>query len=261
MSTRILLLRQRGFTLVEAIITIVLTGILAGVVVVFVTIPVKAYSDVERRSALSDAADTALRRIARDLRTAMPNSLRLTGTTQIEFIPIKSAGRYRAELDNGGGGNPLDFNSAADSFDVIGPGVDIAAGDYIVIYNLGISGADAYNGDNRRLATSAGNTLTTSGFNGGMFPFQSPAKRFQVVGTPVSFVCAGAAMTRYWDYTYGALPTTGSSAPIVDNVSDCAFVYQAGVTAMNGLVTLHLTLTREGESVSLIHQVHLSNAP
>jgi MSHA biogenesis protein MshO len=130
-----------------------------------------------------------------------------------------------------------------------------------VIYNLGISGADAYNGDNRRLATSAGNTLTTAGFNGGMFPFHSPAKRFQVAGTPVSFVCGGAAMTRYWNYAYGALPTTGSSAPIVDNVSDCAFVYQAGVTAMNGLVTLHLTLTREGESVSLIHQVHLSNAP
>jgi MSHA biogenesis protein MshO len=261
MTAGTVLRRQRGFTLVEAIITIVLTGILAGVVAVFVTLPVRAYFDVERRSALSDAADTALRRIARDLRTALPNSLRATGTTQIEFIPIKSAGRYRAELDNGGGGNPLDFNAAADTFDVIGPGVDIAAGDYVVIYNLGISGADVYNGDNRRLATGAGNALTTVGFGGGMFPFQSPAKRFQVVGTPVSYVCSGAAMTRYWNYNYGALPATGSNAPIVDHVTDCAFVYQAGVTAMNGLVTLQLALTRDDESVNLIHQAHVGNAP
>ena len=34
--------RARGFTLVEALVTIVLTGILAGTVAVFVVAPIKA---------------------------------------------------------------------------------------------------------------------------------------------------------------------------------------------------------------------------
>ena len=80
---------NHGFTLVEAIIVIVLTGILAGVVAVFLVIPVTGYFDVARRAELTDTADTALRRISRDLRLALPNSIRVTScNTAIEFIPI-----------------------------------------------------------------------------------------------------------------------------------------------------------------------------
>ena len=171
-------IRNHGFTLVEAITVIVLTGILAGVVAVYLVIPVTAYFDVARRAELTDTADTALRRISRDLRLALPNSIRVTaGNSAIEFIPVKSAGRYRAD----GPGNVLDFNAVADTFDVIGPGVDIAVNDFMVIFNLGIAPADAYltvASINRRPVTTTGTTLTTVGFNGGTFPFASPARRF-----------------------------------------------------------------------------------
>ena len=67
---------DRGFTLVEMIISIVITGIVVSMVAIFGRNQINAYIDVGNRAELSDAADTALRRIARDLQSALPNSVR-----------------------------------------------------------------------------------------------------------------------------------------------------------------------------------------
>ena len=254
--------RGDGFTLVEAIVVIVLTGIIAAAVAVFLRIPVQGYLDVARRAELTDIADTALRRISRDLRLALPNSIRVTaGNTAIEFIPIKSAGRYRAD----GPGNFLDFSSAGDvSFEVLGPGVDIQVNDSIVIYNLGIAGADAYPpGTNRRVASSIGSNLSVVTFvgTGVQFPFSSPARRFHVVATPVSYICAGGLLTRYWNYGFGVTPPAGNSGVLASNVSGCRFSYAAGVTAQNSLVTLEVAITKDNETVNLVQQAHVSNVP
>ena len=71
--------RARGFSLTEAVMVIAITGILAGMVAVFIQKPVQGFFDTARRAALVDTADTALRRISRDLRAALPNSVRVSG--------------------------------------------------------------------------------------------------------------------------------------------------------------------------------------
>src|SRR5205814_7956125 len=68
---------QRGFTLLEAVLVIAMTGIVAAMVAVFIRAPVNAYVDQARRAELSDAADTALRRMAREVQRALPNSVRV----------------------------------------------------------------------------------------------------------------------------------------------------------------------------------------
>ena len=257
-----------GFTLVEAIITIVITGILAAIAAVFIRAPITAYQDVTRRADLTDIADTALRRIAREVHAALPNSTRVAGTCTgagtcyLEFVPIKSAGRYRES----GPGNTLDFTVAADTFDVIGPGVDIAAGDAIVIYNLGVSGSDVYAGSDRFDATTTGAALATAGFSGGPFPFSSPARRFHVVGKPVTYACNASAgqLQKYSNYAYSAgqpQPPAGTPVLLATNVSSCSFSYQSAGQLNSALVTMALAVSKSGETVSLVHQVHVNNAP
>lgn len=274
--------RDRGFTLVEMVIAIVITGILVGIVGMFGRRQIDSYIDVSNRAELSDAADTALRRIARDLQAALPNSVRQSGNF-LEFVPIRDAGRYRAELGGGVGEDPLDFTSSSDnSFDVFGPPVTINAGDQLVIFNLGQTGSDVHAGTSRRTATAGtGLSKVTFAPAGSQFPLASPQNRFQIVGGPVTYECAANAanpelgkVIRHWCYdfvsaqptAFGALTrhaacTAEQSAILVANVSSCGFSYTPAILQRNGLVVLRLTLTRNGESVDLLHQVDVLNTP
>ena len=265
--------KASGFTLTEAVMVIVITGILAGMVAVFIRAPVQGFFDTARRAALVDIADTALRRISRDLREALPNSVRVSGTG-LEFLHVRSAGRYREQvIPTGGAGAPgdiLDFNSVDTTFDVLGPTVNVQSGDSVVVYNLGIPGtASAYDTSpltTRRVAVAPfGASLSNVAVSSAAaLPFSSPARRFQVIDTPVSYVCSGTQMRRYSGYAITApqaVPPAGTGALIADKIASCSFVYAAGPTQRDALITLGLNLTDGGETVSLIYQVHVSNVP
>jgi len=267
---------QHGFTLVEAIAVIVITGIIAAMVAVFIRSPIEAYVDTARRAMLADTADTAARRIARDLQGALPNSVRVEGAPQfLEFVPIVTAGRYRAEVGADASDDPLSFTDGTDSsFDVLGPPVTVPANSSVVIYNLGITGADAYEAASsvRRAATAGANlpkvTFTATGT---AFPFASPGSRFQIVGRPVSYVCDSGTLWRYSGYDFQpSQPTSlatlnglaGSTrAALATRLSDCRFAYGPGPLQHNGLVSMTLSFSQDDETVTLQHQVNVDNVP
>ena len=96
-----------GFTLIEMIIVIAITAIIGSMVALFLRAPLESYVAQDRRARLADTADTALRRMGRDIRLALPNSVRVTsvgGVFYLEFLGTRSGGRYRAQ----GGGDILD---------------------------------------------------------------------------------------------------------------------------------------------------------
>ena len=258
---------QRGFSLIEMIIVIAITAIVGSMVALFLRVPLESYVAQDRRARLTDTADTALRRMGRDIRLALPNSVRVTsagGVFYLEFLGTRSGGRYRAQ----GGGDILDFTAVDTGFDVLGPAIDMRVGDLIAVYNLGIPGADAWAGNTLANYNGAAGNVSNITIAATLFPLASPGNRFQVVEGPVSYVCDPAAgtLTRFWGYPVAAAQPTVFAAGtpqalLANRVSTCNFDYQPGVTERGGLVSMALNLSLAGETIRLVSNTQVSNQP
>ena len=284
--------QQAGFTLIEMVIVTVLISVLAAFAGLLIVTPVQSFSDVARRAELVDIADNALQRMTRELRHALPNSVRIGSVGSrdaMEFLNTTTGGRFRARLDSGGGGDPL-INNSADTFDVLGgviSGVNAGsagqancltgAADCLVLYNTGTGSGNfnAYAGDNIASITAVdtgANRLSYDNSGSWSFPFPIPPasqQRFYVIDQAVSYVCDSSTnqLRRYADYGISATqPVTNgqfgsSGALLANNISDCQFSYSSGAGTRHGLVTVRIELTDNGERIALLYQIHVTNSP
>jgi MSHA biogenesis protein MshO len=288
--------RSAGVTLIELAITIALVGILAALIVNFVQ-PVRSYIDSSRRAALADTADAALRRIGREVRLALPNSVRVTtisGVIYLEILLVRSAGRYRFEAGTGTdcGGTTADdalkFGAPDTCFTSIG-GIPnrsaVAASDYVVVFNLptGTDKADAYQATATCAAACNKSQLSgvpVAGTGGDVFSFasntftyESPGRRFFIIEGPVTYACAaspsGGTLTRFSGYGINATQAApgGGGALLASGVSSCSITYDTSASSTGiGLVTMALQLRMQDsrgdpENVNLYHAVHVNNVP
>jgi len=280
-----------GFTLIELIITMTIMGIVISFAALFFNGPVRGFTDQARRAELVDSAESALRRMGRDIRRALPNSVRVTtngSIAAIEFLNTVEGIRYRAGPPPGDPDGWLTFSAADNRFNSIGLFDAItkpfsSTTHYLSIYNVGVPGANAYELLNVitptgtqidiDAAAEAGedNIVLTPAFQ---FAYPSPRQRVYLVDTPVSFLCdtASGNLNRYDGYTITSnhadrdsaaelLAAGGTAGLMSDNMSACTFTFTPGTAQRAGLITLSLTVTQDGESIVLLQQVHVDNVP
>lgn len=280
-------MKPRGFTLVELVMVIMVTGIIAASVTVFLKPAIDSYVDTRRRGELTDMADTAVRRISQDIRSAVPNSVRWVSASCIQLVPTIAGGRYRMASDTANDtpaplpctpsatcSAPLDTSQATTVFDVLSPLTTVPAqNDWIVINNQNAD--DVYNGANRTQISAApttprasdgrhritvGSTQFSSGYDGGRFVAVANA-----VPT-VFYSCVGSTLYRTvaaFNANQAATCALTAGAIVATDVASCSFVYSPnqGATQQSGFVWMRLELSRSGESVALAHGVHVDNVP
>jgi MSHA biogenesis protein MshO len=167
--------RIRGVTLIELVVVITITGIIAVVLGSFIVSPIQGYQAQVRRAELVDAAEMALRQTARDIRRALPNSVRIRDSLgnvnnvtcnavgqicTIEFLNTLDGARYREGPGNiaHNHGPPqfrLSINAAdGDGFNIVGFFQNIttmpfaSTSERLAIYNQGApSGIPCDNND------------------------------------------------------------------------------------------------------------------
>ena len=286
--------RESGFTLVEIVVVMVLVGIIGGVLAMQLGPTIQGYLAVSRRAALTSQADTALRRIVAEVRSAVPNSLRQVSAQCVELVPTIDGGRMRTGPDVANAAAPgvfLDGFTAGSAFDVVSRFTNpVSAGDLIVIGSQNTD--DLYGSNAANVATIASVANNPAGTNTGqhritlsaplVLPQGHEGGRFVVVPNnqrSVSYVCdnvgrdtSGAdgtgilyRITRNALALAAACPATSlaTAAIVATNVERCVFSYSpnVGATQESGFLQLQLTLRSSGESVPLSLGAHVDNMP
>jgi MSHA biogenesis protein MshO len=292
--------RTAGFTLIELVAVMVIGAILSTVVWRNIATPLRGFADVQRRAELVATANLAAQRITRELRLALPNSVRVNADgSALEFLQTAGIGRYREQPDPADATrDALDLTRQRDSFDVLGPWplpATIAAGaggaaacmngegDCLVIYNTGNpqdctaqapgTRTNVWCGDNLAqiadIDDAGGKLEVDRSDQATSWPTGSPAQRFYVVDTPVSYLCRGGELLRYARYPISSVqpePPAVDGVPLATRVTACSFSYEPGSATRAGLVVIRLTVAAVNldgatEPLTVLEQVHIPNSP
>jgi len=247
---------------------IVVLGAISAGTALYVVRSMEAYSDTVRRDQLTSGARVAVERLTRELRNALPNSVRVdnsAGTHCIEFFPVQSGSSYDA----------VPRTAANISFAAIAYAAPQTPA-YVAVYPHATQPLYTHNNPGPLAGYDPANSKPANGVvyldNNHRFTHDSPRKRFYLAGGPVSYcVSPDGKLQRYRGYgiiSSQPVPPGVNGALLAENIqlSDggnavTPFTYTAGSLQRNAVVTLDLRFMEDSEWVRLLHEVQIRNVP
>lgn len=212
----------KGFSLVEAVVAIVIMSIISVGLVRFITDSAEGYAVTAARNQLGSSGRALIDRLSMELHNALPQSVRIApasphpvtdsdayaGDQCIEFIPVVAATTYIDPAIR-----PAARKTQFDVIDFV-PEQDGATGVYVVIYPTSANdlyGA-SFSGNTTEAIAAASiadannsdgiNEVTTS--TNHRFKRASSVDRLFLTSQPVSFCISGNRLYRYSGYGFSA---------------------------------------------------------
>ncbi len=258
----------RGFTLIELITVIVILAIVAAIGSGFVITAVESYMDTQQRAKLVQKGRLALEQMTRQLRVALPHSMRVSPSGNcIEFIPILAGAIYTDTVPDATNNAPL--TSSIESSPV---NLGLGTPEYVAIG--GLTGADIYNtGTPAALADYAGMTAgpptVVNLASAHRFVRNSINNRMFITDEPMRFCVDGGDLVQNTDYGLIASAMSdgnpGTRVTIVPGVAaptgKQAFALSGGSEDRNTAILINLLFLQGSAEVELNHQVLVRNVP
>jgi MSHA biogenesis protein MshO len=251
--------KKLGFTLIELIAVIVILAIIAVIGTGFVVKATDSYQRTQTRSLLANTARQAIERITRQLRGALPYSVRVVNAGNcLEFLPVAAGGNYVSpvpDTENGAAATAsipaspvvIDFGSA--NF------VSIGAMQASELYGATAVSRAGYAG------VAAGNIQLTAAKQ---WQRNSINKRVYLLDNPQAFCIVGTEL-RFYDGIAIAdadVNLAGTYSILAKNISATTpFTIQNGSENRNIRINLAIDFSSAGETINYTQAVLIRNVP
>ncbi|RTE86378.1 MULTISPECIES: PilW family protein [Gammaproteobacteria] len=275
----------KGFTLIELIVVIVLLGIVGTFTFSYLGFGARIFSDSVEREQLLSQSRFAVERLSRELKNALPRSIRVSATDNqrcIEFVPILAASSY-VQI-------PLPGPTSSDDFVGVTPSVPSnvsLVGGSLYVYATTLNHIYGNSSRKKNIDTLSADTpnagLTTFNYSDSPthFPTESPARRYFVTSTPVSWCMQGTRpnqqLVRFSGYGFninqpslatllGSVSGEVMAAQLDNDLSQSAqypFQVFEATLQRNSLVQFDFRFARDSgnEPLRIQHEVHVPNVP
>lgn len=269
---------HKGFTLIEMVVVIVVLGIVGIGMSNFVGLGAEIYTDAVGREQVLSQTRFAMERLTREIREALPNSVRVTMGTGpsvnvncVEFVPILASSTYVNV--------PVAPEAASRNLVLVQHGITNLTANKMVVYPL--TSNDIYGTD--ATASPTGNIFSfTNTLAAGTaavdfeltnivtFDADSPTQRYYLVNNALSY-CIDTSTGQLRRYANYWPPTTGQQAPptgvtgvlMAENMTGdtTPFKYDTATLVSNAVIKFTFKVIRAGEQIDFHHEVHLINVP